>query len=214
MNELDDAALVARAKTELPHRTGAFEALMRRHGGRIRAVTRRFAASSADAEDLAQEVMLKVFFELPRFRGEAAFTTWLWRLAANLCIDHQRRLDGRQAASSWPGANQRHEFEDPHDSIAAAEARLDAEKLLRFLTPEDRMLVLLHLAVGLEFREVAATMGLGLSAVKMRYARAMDRLKALAGISSNTASTQPVKQVAPHVPCASTEVPRPPLLPG
>ncbi|PJF45383.1 MAG: hypothetical protein CUN48_19165, partial [Candidatus Thermofonsia Clade 3 bacterium] len=82
-----DAALVERARRELPYRTGAFEALMRRHGGRIRALAMRFAHNPADAEDLAQEVMLKVFFELPRFRGEAAFTTWLWRLTANLCID-------------------------------------------------------------------------------------------------------------------------------
>lgn len=75
----DEAALVARAQAELPYRTGAYEALMLRHGGRIRALAMRFTRSPADAADLAQEVMLKVFFELPRYRGEAAFTTWLWR---------------------------------------------------------------------------------------------------------------------------------------
>jgi RNA polymerase sigma-70 factor (ECF subfamily) len=176
----DDAALVARARAELPYCTGAFEALMRRHGGRIRALTRRFTACAADAEDLAQEVMLKVFFELPRFRSESAFSTWLWRVTANVCIDHRRK------AQAWPLTVSLHDSEtredahavaDSKDAIAATEARLDAEALLARLAPDDRMLVLLRLLVGLEFAEIAEAMGLGLSATKMRYARALQRLK-------------------------------------
>jgi len=177
MQEPSDAALVAQAQAELPYRTGAFEALMRRHGARIQQLARRFAASPADAEDLTQEVMLKVFFELPRFRAEAAFTTWLWRVTANVCIDHQRRLDARPALVPLADGEDTPEPADPRDPIAAAQARLDAERLLRRLTPEDRLVVLLRLLVGLEFAEIAKATGLGLSAAKMRYARAMERLQ-------------------------------------
>ena len=175
----DDAALVARARAELPHRTGAFEALMRRHGGRIRALTRRFVANAADAEDLTQEVMLKVFFELPRFRGDAAFSTWLWRVTANVCIDHGRRARAQPPTVSLHDPESREEayaIADPRDVIAATEARRDAEALLARLAAEDRMLVLLRLLIGLEFAEIAAVLGLGLSATKMRYARALERL--------------------------------------
>ncbi|MGC9163901.1 MAG: RNA polymerase sigma factor [Thiomonas sp.] len=172
----DDAALVAQAQAELPYRTGAFEALVRRHGGRIKALTRRFVSSAADAEDLAQDILLKLFFELPRFRGEAAFSTWLWRLAANACIDHQRRCAARPAqvedVQSCP------EIVDTRDAIGATEARIDTERLLQRLPAQDRLIVLLRLQVGLEFAEVAQAVGLGLSAVKMRYQRAIERLRA------------------------------------
>ena len=177
MQEPSDAALVAQARAELPYRTGAFEALMRRHGGRIRQLTRRFAVSAADAEDLTQEVMLKVFFQLPRFRAEAAFTTWLWRLTANVCIDHQRRQDARPVMVAGAEDEIAPEPADPRDPIAAVQARMDVERLLRQLPPEDRMVVLLRLLVGLEFAEIANTTGLGLSAAKMRYARALDKLR-------------------------------------
>ncbi len=177
MDEANDATLVAQARIELPYRTGAFEALMRRHGPRIRQVVRRFATNPADAEDLTQEVMLKVFFELPRFRGEAAFTTWLWRVTANVCMDHYRRLKARipenppaeNAASPEPA--------DPHDSIVAVQAAVDVEQLLDRLSLQDRMVVLLRLLVELDFSEIASAMGVGVSAAKMRYARAMDKLK-------------------------------------
>lgn len=178
MQEPSDAALVAQAQAELPYRTGAFETLMRRHGARIQQMARRFAASAADAEDLTQEVMLKVFFELPRFRAEAAFTTWLWRVTANVCIDHQRRLDARPVMVAWAEDEITPEPADPCDPIAAAQARMDMERLLRQLPPEDRMVVLLRLLVGLEFAEIAKATGLGLSAAKMRYSRALDKLRA------------------------------------
>lgn len=150
---------------------------MRRHGARIRQLVRRFAADAADAEDLTQEVMLKVFFELPRFRGEAAFTSWLWRVTANVCIDHQRRLDAH-AKVVIAMDEDTPEPADSRDPIAAVQARVDLELLLRQLPLEDRMVVLLRLLLGLEFADIAAATGLGLSAAKMRYARALDKLRA------------------------------------
>lgn len=186
MQELSDAELVAQAQSELPYRTKAFEALMHRYGSHIRQIARRFTSSAADAEDLAQETMLKVFFELPRFRHEAAFTTWLWRITANVCIDHQRRLDARPAPVLLPEDGETPELADPHDMMAATEARMDVERLLFHLAPDDRMLVLLRLLAGLEFAELAEVFGLGLSATKMRFARAMDLLRSIADTPANS----------------------------
>lgn len=175
----DDAALVARAQQELPYRTGAFEALMHRYGSDIQALCWRFTRREEEAEDLAQEVMLKVFFELPRFRGEAAFRTWLWRITANHCLDYQRRQKIHQVESLDSGETA-HIPDDQQRQLQQTEARLDAERLLASLTPEDRLIVLLRLRIGLEFTEIAEILGLGLSAAKMRYARALDKLRALA----------------------------------
>lgn len=183
MDGRSDAALVEQACAELPYRTGAFEALMRRHGGRIRALAMRFARNPADAEDLAQEVMLKVFFQLPRFRGEAAFTTWLWRLTANLCIDHQRRVDAAPVLETADDVL--HTVAESCDPIAEVQARIDAERLLQRLPADDRMIVLLRLVLGLEFAEIAHVMALGLSAAKMRYSRAIERLREVSDAGSN-----------------------------
>ncbi|OYT72383.1 MAG: RNA polymerase subunit sigma [Chloracidobacterium sp. CP2_5A] len=177
-DELEDAELVRRAQSELPYRVGAFEALMRRHGSRIVGLCRRFARNPADAQDLAQEVMVRVFFELPRFRGESAVTTWLWRIAANLAVDHQRRIDARPAEVA-DAERACGDYPDPRSSLSAIEAKIDAERLLQALSGEDRLIVLLRLSLELEFGEIAGVLGMGLSAVKMRYARALDKLRAL-----------------------------------
>jgi RNA polymerase sigma-70 factor (ECF subfamily) len=175
----DDATLVSRAQQELPYRTGAFETLMRRHGPNIQALCRRFTRQTEEAEDLTQEVMLKVFFELPRFRGEAAFQTWLWRVTANHCLDYQRRQKTHRL-ETLESEETAHLPDDKQRQLQQTEARLDAERLLACLTPEDRLIVLLRLSVGLEFSEIAASLDLGLSAAKMRYTRALDKLRAIA----------------------------------
>lgn len=101
-------------------------------------------------------------------------------MTANVCIDHQQRLDSRPALVPLADDEDTPEPTDPRDPIAAAQARMDMERLLRQLPPEDRMVVLLRLLAGLEFAEIAKATGLGLSAVKMRYARALEKLRALA----------------------------------
>jgi len=175
----DDATLVARAQRELPYRTGAFEALMRRHGPNIQALCRRFTRNTEEAEDLTQEIMLKVFFELPRFRGEAAFHTWLWRITANHCLDHQR-CQKTHLLETLDSEETMYLPDDQQRRLQQAEARIDAERLLACLSPEDRLIVLMRLGVGLEFAEIADSLGLGLAAAKMRYTRALDKLRAIA----------------------------------
>ncbi|MCE5359688.1 MAG: sigma-70 family RNA polymerase sigma factor [Acidithiobacillus sp.] len=175
MTLLDDAMLVAQAQSELPYRTEAYTNLVRRHGRKIRSLAQRFTADSAEAEDLTQEILLRVYVELPRFRGESGFSTWLWRLATHLCIDHQRRTAARPKTENAESLveNTMH----PIDRIAAIESRLDAERLLKTLDPEDRSIVLLRLLMDLEFREIAAILDSGLSATKMRYSRAIEKLR-------------------------------------
>lgn len=170
--EMDDKTLVRLAQQELPYRTAAFEQLMHRHGPRLRGLCRRMVSDRAEAEDLTQEVMLKIFFQIRLFRGEAAFTSWLWRITANQCMDHLRKLSTRlESGNEMPP-----DFSDDGLCKRQMHSAIDAERLLTSLDPEERLIVLLRLFADLNFDEVADIMKIGTSATKMRYQRALQRL--------------------------------------
>src|SRR6478609_4628773 len=83
-----DADLIARAAGG---DTGAFQALVEQHRAMVYRVAYQFAGHHYDAEDITQDVFIKVHRSLPRFRQDAQFTSWIYRIAMNACIDHRRR---------------------------------------------------------------------------------------------------------------------------
>jgi RNA polymerase sigma-70 factor (ECF subfamily) len=173
--ELDDLELVRKAKQELPYRTEAFEVLMRRYVARLASACRQWTRNAHDAEDLTQEVMLKVFFELPRFREEAAFSTWLWRIAANRCIDYHRarqrdNIAELSAPDRLPGRQQ---------LDREASSRIDVERLLALLEEPARLVVTLRIFGDLSFGEIASLLDISVSAAKMRYQRALEQLRSV-----------------------------------
>jgi len=112
-------------------------------------------------------------FQLPRFRADAAFTSWLWRIAANQCMDHLRK----QAARPLDLLEELPDQSDGGRNRSLTETELDAHRLLALLAPEERMVVLLRLFADLEFEEIASALEIGTSAAKMRYQRALQRLR-------------------------------------
>ena len=84
---MDEKHILARARRgELP----AFEELVRRHEKRVYAVALRSSGSPEDAEDITQEVFLRAWRSIEEFRGDSGFSTWLFRITMNLCVDHAR----------------------------------------------------------------------------------------------------------------------------
>ena len=80
-----DSALVRACVVGSP---GAFDALMRRHQRQVYLVCYRFTSNHEDAADLSQDVFLRVHRGLARFKGDAALSTWLYRIAVNVCLNH------------------------------------------------------------------------------------------------------------------------------
>src|SRR5579875_1430157 len=119
--------------------------------------------------------MLKLFFELPRFREESSFSTWLWRIAANRCIDHCRKQKREGVTDLSPSdclpGKQRLESE--------VSSRVDAERLMAKLDESERIVVTLRIFGDLSFEEIASALHIGLSAAKMRYSRALQRLRSM-----------------------------------
>ena len=83
-----DADLITRAARG---DTTAFQALVEQHRSMVYRVAYQFAGNHYDAEDITQDVFIKVYRSLPRFRLDAQFTSWIYRIAMNACIDHRRR---------------------------------------------------------------------------------------------------------------------------
>ena len=147
----------------------AFGRLYWRHGARIRALARRLLGSG-EAEDGTQEVFMRAWHRLPQFRGEAAFGTWLHRLAVNVLLRERER--GR-----------RHSTEDTPLESLAAELRpprdLDLERALATLPPGTREVVVLHDMESYTHDEIGRLLGIGESASKMRLHRGRSALRGL-----------------------------------
>lgn len=168
----------------------AFAELVSRHEKRLWNFVRRFVADSATAEDLLQEVFLRVVRGAAEWQPSAKFSTWLFTIARNLCTDNARRGAFRKADSldQTPGAT--HDDSGPHriDKLAACDgnaekAAMDREiatrvdKAVAALPVEQREVFLMREVMDLSFAEIATATGTGEPTVKSRMRYALERLR-------------------------------------
>jgi RNA polymerase sigma-70 factor (ECF subfamily) len=153
----------------------AFAMLLERHYDTIYRVALRYTGVPADAEDIAQEVCLKLVGALGSFRGQSRFATWLYRIALNACRDaSRRRAAGRSLAESYVAFREM-EAADEADS-AARTGRL--HEVVAGLEPSLKETVLLVLSEELSHRQAAEILGCAESTVSWRLHEARKRLKA------------------------------------
>ena len=173
--QLTDEELVQRARTELFHVTRAYEELMRRYQRTLFSVCTRYLGNERDADDVCQEIMLKVLYGLKNFEGKSKFKTWLYSITYNECITQyrkERRKRRLMDALSLDPLEEASEADAPK-----AEERGGMERWLAHVNPIDREILIMRFVAELEFQEIADIMDMGLSATKMRYKRALDRLR-------------------------------------
>jgi len=155
----------------------AWEELVRAHTRRVYAICYRFTGSMADAQDLTQDVFLRVFKSLGSFRsGAGSFTVWLTRLTRNLLIDHYRKTKSDRATSSLedhlPVLEERSAAEARTEGLAAGrEASEHIQQALQKLSPELRETVILRDLEELEYREIAEALEIPEGTVKSRLYR-------------------------------------------
>jgi RNA polymerase sigma-70 factor (ECF subfamily) len=156
----------------------AFEELVDRYKDLVFAMIARTVQDRARAEDLAQEVFLRIHRGLPYFRGEARLSTWIYRIAANLCLQEQARpsipvsLDGgRSRAAGSAGADDR-QFGD-------FELRDRLEKAIARLPANYRLLIAAHYLEGVQYEDLATALDLPLGTVKTQLYRAKQQLRRL-----------------------------------
>lgn len=173
--ELTDGELVQRAHAELFHVTRAYEELMRRYQRTLFNVCARYLGNDRDADDVCQEVMLKVLYGLKNFEGKSKFKTWLYSITYNECITQYRKERRKRRLLDALSLDLLEEASD--EKTPKLEERGGLDRWLIHVNPIDREILVLRFVAELEFQEIADIMHLGLSATKMRYKRALDRLR-------------------------------------
>ncbi|MBI2461443.1 MAG: sigma-70 family RNA polymerase sigma factor [Candidatus Rokubacteria bacterium] len=165
-----------------------FEALVEKYKRRAYRLAYQVLRDQEEALDVAQEAFIKAYQSLPRFRGQSAFYTWLFRIIVNLAMDRHRQRVARQRAF---GAEEvpPEEWErlapaggaGPEDEAARAEQRRRIETALGVLPPHHRSIIILSDIEGLSYREIADVLEIPLGTVMSRLHNARKRLRRLLG---------------------------------
>jgi RNA polymerase sigma-70 factor (ECF subfamily) len=163
----------------------AFDELVGRHQARIFNLARALVGDDGEADDLTQETFIRVWRALGRFRGDSAFRTWLYRVAINVIRSHLAARSRRRAVWGWwrpdtpGGAKTALDVADATDMERDAMRRELIDRALAALPPDLRMAVTLRDVEGLEYREIAAALGVPIGTVMSRISRARARLRPL-----------------------------------
>jgi len=167
-------------KRLLDGETDAFEILVQRHQKTIFNLIYRMLGDYDDAAEVAQEVFLSAYRSIAQFRGDANFSTWLYRIAINHASTRRRSLANASQRSMALGArdpvDDRHP--DPMDAVMQKEIQQRVQAALNCLSPDDATLILLRDMQDVPYEEVAKMLHLPLGTVKSRLYRARQTLKA------------------------------------
>lgn len=176
-----DASLIARVLGQSDQH--AFRQLVLRHQSPLRRWTRRLCNGNlAAAEDLAQEVFLKAYQSLDSYRGDARFSTWLYRIAFNLAASQKRRARERYPHVEW--SELKEQGQDTHTATGiepshtpTADARRDIDRALARLGEAQHWALRLSLEEGMSHEEIAAIMSIPLGTVKTHLLRGKEQLR-------------------------------------
>ena len=165
----------------------AFAQLVEANQNKIYSLALRMTGNPEDGADLAQEAFLKAWRSLPAFQEESSFSTWLYKLTSNLCIDFLRKEKRRKAAvttvsldddedDSPPMEVPDHRF-TPETEVERRELRAAMGRALQVMSDEHRQILILREVEGLSYTEIAGLLDLEEGTVKSRIARARISLR-------------------------------------
>jgi RNA polymerase sigma-70 factor (ECF subfamily) len=179
--ESNDRILVRRAQSG---ERGAFNILVRKYRHRVMKVSMRYTRNRADAEDAVQETFLKAYWGLPGFRGDAAFYSWLHRIAIN-CAKNVFLLRTRKSSvfafdvgnrGETPEAVVLKDLDTPEDLALADEVFDAVNGAIESLCEEQRTAIVLRELQGLSYSQVASAMGCPVGTVRSRVFRARETI--------------------------------------
>ncbi|MDQ6652327.1 MAG: sigma-70 family RNA polymerase sigma factor [Acidobacteriota bacterium] len=175
-----DRELVASAARGLE---GGFEELVRRYQRPISAYVYRMVGDYEAALDLTQEIFIKIYASLSRYRPEFKFSTWIYKVAHNAAIDHLRRSAGRERSLVNGSASDSYDLPiesgglSPEQESEREERRIEIETVVSSLPTLYRELVLLRHSQDLSYEEIVDVTRLPLGTVKNRLFRAREIMR-------------------------------------
>lgn len=178
LSALSDPELVART---LGGEAAAFDVIVERHRRTVYQVCYRFVRHHEDASDLAQEVFVRAWRGLSRFKGDAAFSTWLYRIAVNACLN---KVSAKGLPAEPLGDSDRFEdarAERPGAELLRAERAEAVRRAIGALPNKQRATLVLRMYHELSHQQIADILGSSVGAVKANFFHALGNLKKILG---------------------------------
>ena len=176
---MDEKHILARARRgELP----AFEELVRWYEKRVYAVALRSSGSPEDAADITQEVFLRAWRSIESFRGDSGFSTWLFRITMNMCVDFARHKHTQPQTQSIVDEEENERpmpdpAPTPEEHLENRELGRELAAALEEISEEHRRIILLRDVSGMSYTEIAEVLEISEGTVKSRLSRARIALR-------------------------------------
>lgn len=153
----------------------AFEDMYRQSSGFIYSTALRMVNHPTDAEEITQEVFIKIYQHLPQFRSESSFKTWAYRITINTVMNHFRKVKRNKEVPLTDAHDHKHhaDFVDP---FLKEEADRKVGLLLSVLDPGQRMCIVLRSIQGLSYAEIARVLKMNINTVRTKIKRAREKL--------------------------------------
>jgi len=178
LDKLPDEELVKLCQDQLPHDLRAYRELVKRYEGLVYNLCMKFLGSREDAEEVAQDTLLQVFHKIHQFQGRSAFKTWLYKIVHNYCRNRISKIIRKREVQE---AYEDHAKEDlPTSNFQGAdssERNARIQEALDKLKPKDKEIIIYKFMSGMTLQEISEVTGIGVSAAKMRYYRALESFK-------------------------------------
>lgn len=156
----------------------AFEQIFYRYQEKVYNVAYRMTGNRETAEDMTQEVFLRLFQKIRKFKGKSSFSTWLYRLTVNLCLDHLRKRDAHPAESLDDIEEEALVYgKTPEDDLILKERREAVQRIINSLPDRLRAIIILREMEGLSYKELAEAMNCSMGRVKSLLYEARMELK-------------------------------------
>ncbi len=170
--------------------TEAFDELVTRYRTRVFSMIYNMVHSEQDAWDLAQDSFLKAWKSIKRFRGRSSFYTWIYRIVMNVTIDWLRKKHVKGAGTEFDDAIQLREVDPasqtvpkpealPYETMERGEIRIRIDQAIAQLSPEQRAVILMKEIEGMQYHEIAETLGCSIGTVMSRLFYARKKLQTL-----------------------------------
>ena len=176
--QTDENALLRKAATG---DGAAFSSLMEIHERRMYAVALRMCANHEDAQDCLQEAMLRIYRAISSFKGQSSFSTWVYRITMNTCLDELRRRKMRRTTSldglldsGWSPAE---ELETPENNAIRSEQRRQIDRAIASLPDDMRSAIVLRDIQGFSYEEIAEMLNANAGTIKSRISRGREKLR-------------------------------------
>ncbi len=155
--------------------TDYFGVIYDRYSNKVYRKCLSFVKEETIAQDMVQDIFLKVFFQLSKFKGNSRFSTWLYAITYNFCVEHYRK---HSKYSKVEISEQHDQPSDDQEEQELLSLRIDQLKMaLEQVDPSDKMILLMKYQDDISIKEIRNQLGISESAVKMRLSRARQRLK-------------------------------------